>query len=50
MWLFIIWWCVDDHIAAALNQPGVGKLAWWIPLLLGLAFSSTVSVSAGKKT
>jgi hypothetical protein len=49
MWLFAIWWCVDDHLAEALALPGLGKLEWWIPLLIAIAFSSTLSVSARSK-
>jgi hypothetical protein len=45
MWLFLLWWCVDDHIAQALNAPGVGTLPWWVPLLVGLAFSFTISAN-----
>lgn len=45
MWLFLLWWCVDDHIAEALKEPGVGALPWWVPLLIGLAFSFTISTN-----
>lgn len=31
MWLFLLWWLVDDHIAAALDAPGVGELPIWVP-------------------
>ena len=48
MWLFLLWWCVDDHIAQALNAPGVGALPWWVPLLVGLAFSFTISANVRK--
>jgi hypothetical protein len=43
MWLFILWWCVDDHLAAAANAPGLGELPIWVPLILSLAFSFTFS-------
>lgn len=39
MWLWILWWCVDDHIAQATGAPGVGSLPIWVPLILSLAFS-----------
>ena len=39
MWLWILWWCVDDHLAAALEAPGLGTLPIWVPLILSLAFS-----------
>ena len=49
MWLFVLWWCVDDHIAEALGAPGVGELPLWVPLLIGLAFSFTLSATVNKK-
>jgi hypothetical protein len=39
MWLFLLWWCVDDHIASALDKPGLGELPIWVPFLISLAFS-----------
>lgn len=39
MWLWLLWWCVDDHLAAALETPGLGNLPIWVPLILSLAFS-----------
>ena len=41
MFLFLLWWCVDDHLAAALETPGLGELPIWVPLILSLAFSFT---------
>ncbi len=49
MWMFLLWWCVDDHLAKALNAPGLGALPLWVPLIIGLAFSTTVSLSQGKR-
>ncbi|MEM9571870.1 MAG: hypothetical protein AAF996_10405 [Pseudomonadota bacterium] len=46
MWLFLLWWCVDDHIAQAFETPGLGELPLWVPLILSLAFSFTFSQSA----
>jgi hypothetical protein len=46
MWLFLLWWCVDDTLAAALDAPGLGTLPIWVPLIIGLAFSTTVNVAA----
>ena len=37
MFLFLLWWCVDDHLAAALEAPGIGTLPIWVPLILSLA-------------
>jgi hypothetical protein len=48
MWLWVFWWCVDDHIALAFNEPGIGTLPWWVPLILGVAFSTTVRLSVAK--
>nr|WP_197501334.1 hypothetical protein [Hyphomonas sp. Mor2] len=48
MWLFLLWWCVDDHLASAMNAPGMGELPIWVPLILSLAFSFTFSRSVKK--
>lgn len=42
MLLFLLWWCVDDHLASALDAPGLGELPIWVPLILSLAFSFTM--------
>ncbi len=42
MFLFLLWWVVDDHIATALEAPGLGELPLWVPLVLSLAFSFTL--------
>lgn len=34
--LFLLWWCFDDHLAAALHAPGLGHLPWWVVLLAAL--------------
>ena len=47
--MFLLWWCVDDHLAEALQAPGLGTLPIWVPLIIGLAFSTTVSVSARRQ-
>lgn len=46
MWMFLLWWCVDDHLAAALDADGLGHLPIWVPLIIGLAFSTTVNIAA----
>lgn len=48
MWLFALWWCVDDHLAAAVNAPGLGTLPIWVPLILSIAFSFTFSGNVKK--
>lgn len=48
MLIFALWWCFDDHLAAAMNMPGLGTLPWWVPFLIGCAFSGTVSLNNGK--
>jgi len=45
MWLFLLWWCVDDTLARALELPGLGTLPIWVPLIVGLAFATTVNVA-----
>ncbi|WP_233353174.1 hypothetical protein [Henriciella mobilis] len=49
MFLFLLWWCVDDHLAAALEAPGLGTLPIWVPLILSLAFSFTLQGAVKKK-
>ena len=48
MWLFLLWWTVDDHIAEAMDMPGLGSLPIWVPFLIGLAFAFTFTHSGGK--
>ena len=48
MQFFLLWYCFDDHLAAALNMPGLGTLPWWVALLLGWALSSSVTYSANR--
>lgn len=47
LWAF--WWSFDDHLAAAMNMPGLGELPIWVPFLvaLGLSFQLTVSRPTG---
>lgn len=42
--MFLLWWCIDDHLARSLEMPGVGSLDWWVVLLasVGLSLSSGV--------
>lgn len=49
MWLFLLWWAVDDHIAEAMELPGLGTLPIWVPLVIGLAFSFTFT-NSGRTT
>jgi hypothetical protein len=44
MWMFLLWWCVDDHLADALNAPDLGNLPIWVPLIIAFAFSTTVQI------
>lgn len=44
MWMFLLWWCVDDHLATALTAPGLGTLPIWVPLLIAIGFSTTVKI------
>lgn len=45
MWLWLLWWCVDDHLAAAFGAPGLGELPIWVPLILSLAIAFTFDSS-----
>ena len=49
MFLFPLWWCVDDHLAAALETPGLGTLPIWVPLILSPAFSFTLQGAVKRK-
>ena len=49
MWMFLLWWLVDDHLAAALNTPGLGNLPIWVPLIIAVAFSTTVNVAVKRR-
>jgi hypothetical protein len=46
MWMFLLWWCVDDTLARALELEGLGNLPIWVPLIIAIAFSTTVNVAA----
>ena len=48
MWLFLLWWCVDDTIARAIEAPGLGSLPIWVPAILSLALATTINASARK--
>lgn len=39
IWLWLLWPCVDDHIARAAGAPGMVGLPIWVALILSLAFS-----------
>ena len=45
MWMFLLWWAVDDHLAEALGAPGLGHLPIWVPFIIAIAFSQTLSVA-----
>ena len=49
MWMFLLWWCVDDHLAAALETPGLCTLPIWVPFIIALAFSTTLNVATKRK-
>jgi len=49
MWMFLLWWCVDDHLVEALQTPGLGHLPLWLPLIIAFAFSTSVSISAKRQ-
>tara|TARA_Y100000052_G_C2950477_1_gene86825 strand:+ start:450 stop:620 length:171 start_codon:yes stop_codon:yes gene_type:complete len=43
MFLFLLWWLVDDHLAEALNAPGLGQLPLWVIFILSVAISMSMS-------
>ena len=49
MWMFLLWWCVDDHLAAALETPGRGNLPIWVPFIIAIAFSTTLNVALKRR-
>lgn len=49
MWMFLLWWAVDDHLAEALGAPGLGHLPIWVPFIIAIAFSTTIDVAARRK-
>jgi hypothetical protein len=48
--LFLLWWCVDDHLAASLGVPGLGHVAWWVVFLLDLALSAKLAAHSRSTT
>lgn len=49
MWFGFLWWAFDDNLAKALETPGLGELPIWVPFLIGLAFSTTISAATNHK-
>ncbi len=49
MWLFLLWWCVDDHLAAAFETPKLGELPIWVPFIIAIAFSTTLNVALKRR-
>lgn len=49
MWLFLLWWCVDDHLADALDAQKLGELPIWVPLIIAIAFSTTLNVAMKRR-
>ena len=43
MFLFIIWWFVDDYLAAHFNNPAIGELDWWVVLLLSAGINGGIN-------
>jgi hypothetical protein len=46
MWLFLLWWCVDDHLAQLLGRPELGHLPWWFVLVIAAMLGEAVQVRA----
>jgi len=49
MWMFLLWWCVDDHLADALGAPGLGELPIWVPFIIAIAFSTSLNVAMKRR-
>ncbi len=43
MWLWLLWWTVDDHLATAFGTPELGHLPIWVPFIISIAISFTIS-------
>lgn len=43
MILAVLWWCFDDHLATALQAPGLGALPLWVVFLAGLGLELSAS-------
>ena len=40
LWLFPLWYCVDDTLAEHFSNPQIGTIDWWVVLILSAAFYS----------
>lgn len=36
-WIWVYWWCFDDHLAASLGVSGLGNVPFWVLLLISLS-------------
>lgn len=41
--IFLLWWCIDDHLAVSLSNPGIGHLPIWVVALVSLAIEGALS-------
>jgi hypothetical protein len=46
---FCLWYCLDDYLAAALGNPGLGHLPIWVVALLSIALEANTTYSAPRK-
>lgn len=37
--MFYFWYCFDDYVARLANNPELGTVPWWVPLVLSLIVS-----------
>lgn len=46
--LLILWYCIDDHVAAYSNTPWLGTIPWYMivvpAIMLSIVFRPTVVV------
>ena len=46
---FLLWWTFDDHLAAAVGNPAIGLLPWWVVLLAALALHFACGADIGER-
>ena len=49
MTLLLLWYLFDDHLAQALDKPGLGHMEWWVILLIGLVLEGIGGGAAARQ-
>ena len=47
MFLFIIWYFVDDYLASHFNNPAIGEIEWWVVLLISAGINAGITYNKG---